>query len=929
MPAADSPIVRVRIRNGDKHIERIDARSGLQVTHQGREEIAFGIAAAAGEGKNLHDGELVAPARRTVEVLRRVLAQDLVAVAVGNLEALNQRGVYAVKDGASMGGRMALLDVDVNNRHALVLARTCPHRKVYNSHLTMTSANTRRTLLLSFLALAVVATLAYLRPLFLDETFAVRDHLTHTLPSRSYLAEQLGRGHFPEWWDGLRLGERFAADPNNGVTYPLAWLVALLGPLWGADFILILHVWLAGVGTLLLARRLGASALGGLLAGCALMLSGYMTSMVVSGSILMPLGWMPLLAWASLGLAQTEGRQATLRRGLIFALILSGSVAAGNPAGFNSVVLAVALVALTARRRWTSLLVLGAAGALGVLMGATSLIVAAVSLGDNSRGAGFSLADAGAWSLHPLRLLELVWPNVLGQGFRPERCLASLWASGGGALEATWSASLFMGAPVLLCAALAVWRGERLARRLAVLSLVFVVLAFGTFTPVYGLYRSLVWPERLLRYPEKHIAGALILWAALAGVGFDRLFDSTARKYRALLGAAVAACLALGFTLATLGRGHLLSAIASASQAAHKAVDGPAALSDVLAGGLSATAVAALLPLTVLLAGHRRFGRWARPLLLLALVVQLIDHGWTVQVTIPREVVRTRPAVLQPLPPPEAGQWPRLLRHLQDVTPLSVSAEARATFLHHTAIPNDGARFGFAQIPAYVIAGTGRFDAFAAASGRSNLERVMDVLDIRYLLIDVEAAPAMGMPVRSPTAFGSTVVLENPERRPRAFVAYRWRHGLADQDTLASLFDTPRSELDLGQIRLAGPGSDETQATEESTPCSVKKPQAEHAILDCKATRAGYAVLLDEWTHGWTATVDGVASAIERADVLARAVPVPAGEHRIEMHYRTPGLRPGLWLTMGGWLIFGLLLVCERRARKPGQGPDLDRLPQT
>ena len=780
-------------------------------------------------------------------------------------------------------------------------------------------AHGRFTLLLSLLALTAVLALAYIRPLFLDETFAVRDHLAQTLPSRSYLAGNLSRGHFPEWWDGARLGERFAADPNHGVAYPVAWLVALVGPLWGADLILIVHLWLAGVGTLLLARLLGASALGSLLAGSALMLSGYFTSMVVNGSILMALGWMPLLAWASLGLAEAEKRRALLRRGLIFALLLSGSVAAGNPAGFNSVVLAVALVVLTARRRWTSLLVLAAAGALGVLMGAASLLVTVASLGESARGAGFSLAAAGAWSLHPLRLLELVWPNVLGQGFRPERCLASLWANGGGPLEATWSASLYMGAPVLLCAALFAWRGARPARHLAILSLVFVALALGTFTPVYGIYRTLVWPERLLRYPEKHIAGALLLWAALAGVGFDRLFEPAARKSRARLSAAVAAALAVGLGLATLGRGYLLSAITSASQAVHKPVDAQAALAEVLAGGMSATAVAALVPLAVLLAGHRRFGGWARPLLLLVLVVQLVEHDWAVHVTIPREVVRAVPTMLQPLPPPQAGEWPRLLRRASDITPISVSGEARAALLHHTVIPNDGTRFGFAQIPAYIITGTARFDAFAVASGRANLERVMDLLDIRYLLIDLASAPAMGMPVRSPTPFAGYVVLENPMRRPRAFVAYRWRHGVSDPDAFASLFDTRRSELDLGQVRLSGPGNSEMLATDEPTPCVLEKPQAEHVILNCQATRAGYAVLLDEWTHGWTATVDGIATPIERADVLVRALPVLAGEHRIEMRYRTPGLRLGLWLALGGWLVFGLLLVGSRKYRGRGQ----------
>lgn len=171
----------------------------------------------------------------------------------------------------------------------------------------------------------------------------------------------------------------------------------------------------------------------------------------------------------------------------------------------------------------------------------------------------------------------------------------------------------------------------------------------------------------------------------------------------------------------------------------------------------------------------------------------------------------------------------------------------------------------------------------------------------------------MGMPARSPAPFAGYLVLENPIRRPRAFVAYRWRHGVSDQDAFASLFDTRRSELDLGQVRLAGSGNSEMLAADEPTPCGLEKPQAEHLILNCRATRAGYAVLLDEWTHGWSATVDGIATPIERADVLARALPVPAGEHRIEMRYRTPGLRPGLWLGLGGWLVFALLLVGSRR----------------
>jgi len=142
---------------------------------------------------------------------------------------------------------------------------------------------------------------------------------------------------------------------------------------------------------------------------------------------------------------------------------------------------------------------------------------AVASLGDSVRGAGFSLADGGAWSLHPLRLLELVWPNILGRAFARN----VVWPVCG---QRGWFAgSDMVSQPVLGRPGSAVRGAVRVSwgrpvRRLAILSLFFVLLALGTFTPIYGLYRKLVWPEHLLRYPEKHMAAALLLWAALAGV---------------------------------------------------------------------------------------------------------------------------------------------------------------------------------------------------------------------------------------------------------------------------------------------------------------------------------------------------------------------------------------------------------------------------
>ena len=115
--------------------------------------------------------------------------------------------------------------------------------------------------------------------------------------------------------------------------------------------------------------------------------------------------------------------------------------------------------------------------------------------------------------------------------------------------------------------------------------------------------------------------------------------------------------------------------------------------------------------------------------------------------------------------------------------------------------------------------------------------------------------------------------------------------------------------MDFGAIALSGPGDSQTGAAEQPGRCEIERPVPEYVVLHCRAARAGYAVLLDEWTHGWGASVDGQAAPIERADTLFRAVAIPPGDHRVEMRYRTPGLRTGAVISLGGCILFLCLLL--------------------
>jgi uncharacterized membrane protein YfhO len=71
------------------------------------------------------------------------------------------------------------------------------------------------------------------------------------------------------------------------------------------------------------------------------------------------------------------------------------------------------------------------------------------------------------------------------------------------------------------------------------------------------------------------------------------------------------------------------------------------------------------------------------------------------------------------------------------------------------------------------------------------------------------------------------------------------------------------------------------------------------------------------YESGWSATVNGQEAVIEKANVGFMAVRVPAGQtSTIRFDYMTPGLLPGLFVTLGCLIIFGGYLLLFRK-RKP------------
>jgi hypothetical protein len=78
----------------------------------------------------------------------------------------------------------------------------------------------------------------------------------------------------------------------------------------------------------------------------------------------------------------------------------------------------------------------------------------------------------------------------------------------------------------------------------------------------------------------------------------------------------------------------------------------------------------------------------------------------------------------------------------------------------------------------------------------------------------------------------------------------------------------------------------------------------------------GYLVIPDMWDSGWSATVNGRATPVLRANFNQQAVQVPPGTVRVHLRYRPPGFRSGLVVSVLALVGLAALMAPGRTRRR-------------
>ncbi len=756
------------------------------------------------------------------------------------------------------------------------------------------------------LAMAVlcVITLAFYHGLWLPDLVLIkRDAFLFYLPIKQSMMERLAAGALPQWFPYEALGRPFIGVTVTGVFHPFTLLYFLFPVHDAYRASTLLSCLLAALGAFAFGRMLALSRTGALVASLSFTLSGYLVSALVNIVYLYSLCVLPLFI-AAVEKTLRAGRAWAVAPAVIWATVfLNGDVQTGYYYGF------IALL-------WTAARVEGSyreAGLRFVLIGGLAVLLASIQLAptwavfmSSSRAQPAQFHEqAVQWSTHPLRLFTILASPIIEKADPVVVARVFLGSPKWG----LWADSLYLGVPVIGLAFLGAWQRRDL-RVLALFACFALFLSLGRFGGLYDAFYHLVPLWSAFRFPEKLMGIVSFAMARLAGAGLDALRAGKGYHAPWLVGAILCACAGL------ILRSEAITAWTAASFEAPPALAHE--VTDATAHAFLFSAVASL-GMWVVIAGAAK--GWLREALVLATIpaiiaLDLAHANMRVYGTAPAEVAWFEPPLVRALRAREGTLMPgrfRLISTLDSkyVVPKHIyrllGYESDQVVGRQALYPEHNAQFHLeavdGHLPGYSMAlsamlpkqtgveVTGRFNVTYYIGQRSYLQLPQFANSLVAVVPDYDLA-----------------LFRNPvPPKPRAYLSRRPERATSPVDPLAL---RQRPDFLSGDV-------DVIEAPEETLPgpategvAQIERYEPEEVRVRVETPQPAVLILLDAFDQGWTATLEnGAEMPILRANVLVRAVVVPAGVHTITFRYETPLLRAGATASLAGMLLCLAMIV--------------------
>ncbi len=737
-------------------------------------------------------------------------------------------------------------------------------------------------------ALLALCTVFFFRDILLQNAFFWEDFIYQYYAFRNFAATSIASGTLPLWNPYTFSGMPFQADIQTALFYLPNLLLTLfvsggkLYFLW-VELLIIAHFVIAGYGAYVFARELGLEPGYALVSAFAFAFSGFMIMQVIHQTFICQVAWTPLILF---GLRRTLHRKSLFWMALT-ALLLGHAILAGSPqftVYIFLLLLAYFLFELAphlrpARMMEAVTMSLLAGGAVVLAVGLTSVqLLPTMELAKLSQRAEISFAKSSEGSLYYQQILTLIAPKYFGASGAQE---SGFWL--GGVYWAYWETCIYLGLVPLV----AVIVSFTLLKKNPAVAFFFGVLVFGFLYSLgdhfflHGLFFNLVPGFDKFRVPGRMAFFFTFGASILAGFGFRQIVDlarsDPKRLQRLLAGIAGAAVLVWILALAGVFQ-------PPAAGGAYAQVHDPT-VSEALRAMIFTLLVCGIF----FFASRQSISPAA--LLVTALVVHQIDMN----------IFGFNQNNGKLNPEEYYGRTAELVNFLKE--------DGKKEYFRVNA------REGGAMI---LDRNQGMVDRIFMCEGYTPLAlqrvyppgpQVYDLLNAKYRIKVDTAHQTMGI---QPSA----------SYLPRAWVVGRVKV-LANESDEKAYMESPDFRPSR-EVLLEEEPSFKPSLSDSVVSATVGITQYTLNDIRMVVSSSGNGMLIasEIYYPGWRAFVDGAEVPVYRADWSLRAIPVPGGDHQVEMRFAPDSFRHGLAGTEFSFILVLLCLALPsfRKRRTAGAG---------
>ena len=751
-----------------------------------------------------------------------------------------------------------------------------------------------------------------------------RDLTNYFYPLRHSLWENLRAGELGLWNRSVAQGFPELASFQTGVFYPPHWVLLVLPFYASIRALFVFHFLIAGLGCYLLLRRWNYSRALAIVGALLFSFGGIVVSLTNLLNHFQSAVWLPwlLLSWERLV------RSPRWRFFVEFTVTATIQFLAGSPeiTGLSMFLALIKGLSLSpAKTQASSVRIMGLAIAGNMLMLSLTMVQVLPTVElilESRRGHSIPASESFMWSLEPMSLFNLFLPD---SEVDPSIGVGIIYYFG---RKIPLFLSMYLGIIALYGIALWIYYGARREKFvLSLLALISLALALGNNALVYPVFFQHLPILSAVRFPEKFffIVNALLIVIGMSGLR-SFLIDDSARVRGAMVIISGICLTWAGLYLYLNFHSEILSNFIAAS---HRDGSFSKGIGHLTVGVLTNLQRQVILSLGILcllfLTKKDKIGRGLFSVLLVTVVY--VDLTWAHK----NYLFPINPAKLSASPSvidPARSQQTRLFYYPSpnDLHPAYFTVRGQPTFEQAIALsyqnylPNVGTLYGIEYFQEIDALGRRRYSDFLRVANGLPLERQIKLLgtfNVKYL-VSFRDLPEQDIRLVRKFPQYRSWLYELTSVVPRAYLVNKFTVEKNSVNVLRRLSDSQFDPLQEAVLESEVPLAVSTMTF--SGKVDIRRYENNAVTIATAGNDDSILVLADSFYPGWKAYVDGIDTAIVRANHFYRAVHLSRGNHHVEFRYEPRSIRIGAMISLSTVFlvaVVSVILFLTQRKRAP------------